>query len=154
MVVHGLTTAASVWLSAAVGIACGGELYFAASFGVALMMLLLRFGPRSADNPEHEDDGSDDGAKMPIAAGNASNSEFGNLIPIQSPTSGVSVTKKNDGKPVSMPSLLAGLQDVDPEAQINQSFGAGEAAPILTASERQRPSAKSIRKRPALASLV
>ena len=36
MVVHGLTTAASVWLSAAVGIACGGELYFAASFGTYL----------------------------------------------------------------------------------------------------------------------
>ena len=31
-VVHGLTTAASLWLSAAVGIACGGELYFPASF--------------------------------------------------------------------------------------------------------------------------
>lgn len=56
-VVHGLTTAASLWLSAAVGIACGGELYFAASFGVAIMMLLLRFGPRgSEDNNDDEED--------------------------------------------------------------------------------------------------
>jgi uncharacterized membrane protein YhiD involved in acid resistance len=31
-VVHGLTTAASLWLSAAVGIACGGELYFPGKF--------------------------------------------------------------------------------------------------------------------------
>jgi len=59
MVVHGLTTAASVWLSAAVGIACGGELYFAASFGTCLMMLLLRFGPRGSDHDEEEYD--DDG---------------------------------------------------------------------------------------------
>ncbi len=44
--VHGLTTAASLWLSAAVGIACSGELYFAASFAIAVMMILLRFGPR------------------------------------------------------------------------------------------------------------
>ena len=44
--VHGLTTAASLWLSAAVGIACSGEMYFAASFAIAVMMILLRFGPR------------------------------------------------------------------------------------------------------------
>ncbi len=44
--VHGLTTAASLWLSAAVGIACAGELYFPASFAIAVMMILLRFGPR------------------------------------------------------------------------------------------------------------
>merc|ERR1712238_591225 len=55
MVVHGLTTAASVWLSAAVGIACGGELYFAGSFGTALM-LLLRFGPRGSDVEEDDED--------------------------------------------------------------------------------------------------
>ena len=63
MVVHGLTTAASVWLSAAVGIACGGELYFAASFGTCLMMLLLRFGPRGSDMVDedyHEEDEEDD----------------------------------------------------------------------------------------------
>mmetsp|Transcript_10494 Transcript_10494/g.14817 ORF Transcript_10494/g.14817 Transcript_10494/m.14817 type:complete len:333 (-) Transcript_10494:460-1458(-) len=56
--VHGLTTAASVWLSAAVGIACGGELYFAASFAIAVVLLLLRFGPRVVEcdgEEEHED---------------------------------------------------------------------------------------------------
>jgi len=45
--VSGLTTAASIWLSAAVGIACSGELYFAGTFSVAVMLLLLRFGPRT-----------------------------------------------------------------------------------------------------------
>ena len=57
-VVHGLTTAASVWLSAAVGIACGGDLYMPASFCVGIMLLLLRFGPRQheeTDDGDHDD---------------------------------------------------------------------------------------------------
>lgn len=65
-VVHGLTTAASLWLSAAVGIACGGELYFPASFVVALMMLLLRFAPRGGD------DNSDDDSQSPLEVVNDS----------------------------------------------------------------------------------
>mmetsp|Transcript_38768 Transcript_38768/g.116514 ORF Transcript_38768/g.116514 Transcript_38768/m.116514 type:complete len:296 (-) Transcript_38768:119-1006(-) len=55
-VVHGLTTAASLWLSAAVGIACGGGLYFPASFCVAIMLVLLRFGPRHNDTEDEEDE--------------------------------------------------------------------------------------------------
>lgn len=42
---------ASYRLSAAVGIACGGGLYFAASFSTALNLLLLRFGPRTTEGP-------------------------------------------------------------------------------------------------------
>jgi putative Mg2+ transporter-C (MgtC) family protein len=63
--VHGLTTAASVWLSAAVGIACSGGLYFVASFSCAIMLVLLRFGPRydyeddlSEEDSEEENDGN------------------------------------------------------------------------------------------------
>lgn len=44
--VKGLNTAASVWLSAAVGVACGGGLYFAAAFTTGVLLVLLRFGPR------------------------------------------------------------------------------------------------------------
>ncbi len=47
LTVMGLNTAASVWLSAAVGVACGGGLYFSAIFTTALMLVLLRFGPRA-----------------------------------------------------------------------------------------------------------
>uniref|UniRef100_A0A7S1FP01 MgtC/SapB/SrpB/YhiD N-terminal domain-containing protein n=1 Tax=Corethron hystrix TaxID=216773 RepID=A0A7S1FP01_9STRA len=55
-VVHGLKTAASVWLSAAVGIACGGGIYFAAFFGTCLVLLLLRFSSRTDDlNADLED---------------------------------------------------------------------------------------------------
>eukprot|EP00527_Entomoneis_sp_CCMP2396_P008031 CAMPEP_0198150464 /NCGR_PEP_ID=MMETSP1443-20131203/51037_1 /TAXON_ID=186043 /ORGANISM="Entomoneis sp., Strain CCMP2396" /LENGTH=275 /DNA_ID=CAMNT_0043815773 /DNA_START=319 /DNA_END=1146 /DNA_ORIENTATION=- len=55
-VVHGLTTATSVWLSAAVGVACGGSMYFVASFSTAIMLILLRFGPRGNDMEEESDD--------------------------------------------------------------------------------------------------
>jgi putative Mg2+ transporter-C (MgtC) family protein len=55
--VHGLTTAASVWLSAAVGIACAGGLYFVASLSTAIMLVLLRFGPRTyVPTDEEEED--------------------------------------------------------------------------------------------------
>lgn len=45
--VKGLNTATSVWLSAAVGVACGGGLYFVASYTAALLLIMLRFGPRT-----------------------------------------------------------------------------------------------------------
>ena len=45
--VQGITTAAATWLSAAVGIACGGGMYFVAAFTTALNLVLLRFGPRA-----------------------------------------------------------------------------------------------------------
>ena len=57
--VHGITTAASLWISAAVGIACGGEMYFCATFTCSILLLLLRFGPRYWEAPSEEDD--DDG---------------------------------------------------------------------------------------------
>eukprot|EP00933_Yihiella_yeosuensis_P052125 TRINITY_DN50131_c0_g1_i1.p1 TRINITY_DN50131_c0_g1~~TRINITY_DN50131_c0_g1_i1.p1 ORF type:complete len:291 (-),score=32.87 TRINITY_DN50131_c0_g1_i1:67-939(-) len=47
--IKGLTTAAGVWLSCAVGMCCGGGMYFVAFFGVASMVAMLRFGPRSID---------------------------------------------------------------------------------------------------------
>lgn len=50
--VQGITTAAATWLSAAVGIACGGGMYFTAGFSTALNLLLLRFGPRPAGTDE------------------------------------------------------------------------------------------------------
>lgn len=45
--VQGITTAAATWLSAAVGMACGGGMYFVASFSTAVNLVLLRFGPRA-----------------------------------------------------------------------------------------------------------
>ena len=47
LTIKGLNTAASVWLSAAVGVASGGGLYFVATYTTALLLVLLRFGPRT-----------------------------------------------------------------------------------------------------------
>jgi len=44
--IHGLTTATSVWLSAAVGIMCGGGLYLPSFFATAVGVVYLRFAPR------------------------------------------------------------------------------------------------------------
>jgi uncharacterized membrane protein YhiD involved in acid resistance len=43
--VHGLTTAASVWLSASVGIGTGGGLYVLSVYAVVLVIFVLRIGP-------------------------------------------------------------------------------------------------------------
>lgn len=48
--VRGLTSAASLWLSAAVGISCAGGVYFPAVFAVSVMVVLLRFGPRTVES--------------------------------------------------------------------------------------------------------
>lgn len=54
--VHGLTTAASVWLSAAVGIACAGGMYYISSLSCAIMLVLLRFGPRTNVPLQYEEE--------------------------------------------------------------------------------------------------
>jgi uncharacterized membrane protein YhiD involved in acid resistance len=83
-VVHGLTTAASLWLSAAVGVACGGGLYFAASFSIALMLTLLRFGPRFYhDDEESLPGGEDDDNVGHYASVAISNSRDENFDPEQ-----------------------------------------------------------------------
>jgi len=54
--VHGLTTATSVWLAAAVGILCGGALYVPAFFTTFLGVVYLRFAPRlNGDEPKEEE---------------------------------------------------------------------------------------------------
>jgi len=56
--ITGLTTACGVWLSCAVGVCCGGGLYFSAAFSTSGMVFLLRFGPRS-NTPDDSHDDSD-----------------------------------------------------------------------------------------------
>jgi len=68
--VHGITTAASVWLAAAVGCGAGGALYAVSAYSTALIIIVLRFGPRlylqndrgfeDDDEDEDEDEDEDD----------------------------------------------------------------------------------------------
>jgi putative Mg2+ transporter-C (MgtC) family protein len=54
--VQGLTTAASLWVTAALGLAAGLGLVLPAVFTLILVFLLLRFGPRPAPRPALEAD--------------------------------------------------------------------------------------------------
>ena len=56
--VHGLTTATSIWISAALGVASGCGLYFVAIFGTCTVIATLRFGPRSARTVHDEELGA------------------------------------------------------------------------------------------------
>ena len=47
--IKGLTTAASAWLSAAVGVSCGGGLYAVAIFTSLLVTVVLKHGPKRYD---------------------------------------------------------------------------------------------------------
>jgi putative Mg2+ transporter-C (MgtC) family protein len=44
--IKGLTTAASVWISAAIGLACGIGLYLVASFSTIIALIILLIHPR------------------------------------------------------------------------------------------------------------
>lgn len=54
--VHGLTTAAVVWLSASVGVGCGGSMFFNTIFATVLVLMVLRFGPKMYLTDEAEDE--------------------------------------------------------------------------------------------------
>lgn len=79
--VHGLTTAASVWLSAAVGIACAGGLYFVASLSTAIVLVMLRFGPRTSFQitSDGDDDDDDDGVESDVGSEAADNISVSSL---------------------------------------------------------------------------
>lgn len=60
--VHGLTTAASVWLSASIGIGSGGGLFLLSAYATALVIFVLRIGPRFffVDDASSMNDDEDD----------------------------------------------------------------------------------------------
>jgi uncharacterized membrane protein YhiD involved in acid resistance len=58
--VHGLTTAASVWLSASVGIGSGGGLFILSSYCVVLVIFVLRIGPGMFFADDSESFGGDE----------------------------------------------------------------------------------------------
>lgn len=54
------TTAASVWLSAAIGVGCGGALYSISVYSTVLVLLVLRFGPKMYTPHDTEDGDEED----------------------------------------------------------------------------------------------
>jgi putative Mg2+ transporter-C (MgtC) family protein len=151
LVVHGLTTAASVWISAAVGIACGGEMYFAASFGVAIMMLLLRFGPRSFDtigDHDHDDhDEREEEDEMPTAT-------FHKMPSERLKTVVIATDLAHDGEPTEGGTFGGGAYG----ATTTTASVPGEECSLLSGQDGLSILAKkrevAIRKRASLATLV
>ena len=141
MVVHGLTTAASVWLSAAVGIACGGELYFAATFGTCLMMLLLRFGPRGSDHDDDDDDENDEEEDEELHANGYVEPHEHDSLRLELPPGGQSsatmIFRNSDGSQ----NLPTGLVDPKPQASNDASTRdggytvTGESIETISAAE-------------------
>jgi len=68
--VHGLTTATSVWLSAAIGILCGGGLFVPGLFTTSIGVVYLRFAPRlsaagNEESPEGDpEDSHEEGRRL------------------------------------------------------------------------------------------
>jgi len=61
--IHGLTTAASIWLAASIGVAVGGGYYFISLYSVILIVKVLKYGPRifyQKDDTARYDSSSDD----------------------------------------------------------------------------------------------
>lgn len=52
--VHGLTTAASLWVTAAIGLAVGVGMIGMSFMTTILVFLLLRFGPRPGEKTSHQ----------------------------------------------------------------------------------------------------
>lgn len=57
-IVRGVTTAASLWLSGAVGTASGCALYYTACFTALLTVAILKFGPRKSERAVTSTNGS------------------------------------------------------------------------------------------------
>ena len=102
--VHGLTTATSVWLSAAVGILCGGGLYVPSAFTTFAGVVYLRFAPRLPAEPQHGDDPSDDLEDNKVLDNIAACSSLGCLNSLQQPLDPAGANGIGANPPVRSPS--------------------------------------------------
>lgn len=78
-VVDGVKTAASVWLSAAVGISCAGELYFSAAFCIAVMVIIQKCAPKSKGNDYDDDSDDENDEEEGVGLSGKSGEEFVNM---------------------------------------------------------------------------
>ena len=108
--VHGLTTATSVWLSAAVGILAGGALYVPGLFTTFAGVVYLRFAPRLYDNE----------AELARSGANSDDSSEGN----DEESGGIKCSTSQD--------LTRLMQPLNPDGQPN----AGSSAPPIGRSPR------------------
>lgn len=104
-------------MSAAVGLACGGGLYFVASFATALNLVLLRFGPR----PTNSSDDSSTAASYSSMIGR--DIETGNVSRLPSPEKKAYGSTVQESEPLKKDEALEPLKkkDASPRLRKNKS---------------------------------
>jgi putative Mg2+ transporter-C (MgtC) family protein len=116
--IKGITTAASMWLSAAVGTAAGCGMYFPAVFTAMLTLFFLKYGPRLADDTTNgglEDYEDEDSGYL----GNAEESRRlfdhpagTHMIPMKDYGSGISSTNNLRRRRSGRDAVTNGLRDI------------------------------------------
>ena len=104
---HGLTTATSVWLSAAIGILCGGGLFVPGLFTTSVGVVYLRFAPRLSHGAEEHFEAD------PPEAHEAANSLLQPLNPQETSLRESARVSASQGLPGPEPSDPAGRKQKD-----------------------------------------
>lgn len=120
------------------GTACAGQLYFSATFAVAVILTLLRFGPRQQIQDDDGEDGEDEDYQTEFDMQQHSQ---------RPPTSYQSASVRIDA---NHPDNLSN-EHMDPEAQPLNSAAKRTDAPTVAASITSRGAAR--KRRPNAASL-
>jgi len=107
--IKGLTTACGLWLACAVGMCCGGGLFFVGAFGVCLMVCVLRFGPRMGEAAETAEEeaaaaAEEEAAEAALAAAklNQEDPDRGTISGLLRPASGNDLAADTEKRTPSM----------------------------------------------------
>lgn len=113
-------------MAAAVGLACGGGLYFVASFAVALNLVLLRFGPRPISS---SDDSSTAGSYTSMIGrdviamnkhGKVIDIETGNVSRLSSPEKQAYGSTAQESEPLTKDESLEPLKKKDASTRLRK----------------------------------
>ena len=124
--VHGLTTAAGVWLSATIGVGVGGKLFVISTFAVALVIIVLRLGPRlylapdnssfgSSEIEEQEDDDWDSEDNDQVDMDRFSAEETARLLRLNE-------AREETSSPINASSSVPALSEFDKISKDNETY--------------------------------
>ena len=135
--VHGLTTATSVWLSSAVGILVGGQLYAPAIFSTAISIVYLRFAPRLRGRDDSKAGAAAEAPKEGLPPS-----------PLKRPSRTPARAAAARGAPTAAPDLVSVKQPLVHPTALAEPDSAGstsaEASPNTTPSATRRPDGTEI----------
>jgi uncharacterized membrane protein YhiD involved in acid resistance len=71
-IVHGLTTATAIWISAAIGVACGVGMFYISTVATASTVTILRFGRKKINTPKSKPESSSSTATATTSSSSSS----------------------------------------------------------------------------------